>query len=84
MELRDFKAKYLSKLLELEKELISKYPDRAERVKRVVDTLINKLYNLRTFTLSDYLYSLYVASREFPELEELIPSSREIEELLRK
>jgi hypothetical protein len=83
-KLREFKSKYLSKLLELRKDLISKYPDRSERVKHVIDTLITKLYNLRVFTLSDYLHTLYQASKEFTELEQLIPSSEEIEKLLRE
>jgi hypothetical protein len=83
-KLREFKSKYLSKLLELRRELLSKYPDRSERVKHVIDTLITKLYNLRVFTLSDYLHTLYLVAKEFPELEQLIPSSQEIEELLGK
>jgi hypothetical protein len=45
--------------------------------------LINKLRNLRVFTLTDYLAVLYNASKEFPELEALMPSSKTVEELLK-
>jgi hypothetical protein len=82
MTLREFKAKYMTKLLNMKKQLVEKYPDRADRVKYVVDVLVSKLDNLRVFTLTDYLSTLYHATEEFKELEELIPSEKEINELL--
>jgi len=84
MKLREFKAKYLAKLLNLKKQLLEKYPDRAQRVEYVVNVLVAKLENLRVFTLTDYLSTLYHATKEFKELEELIPPSEEVEELLRE
>jgi hypothetical protein len=80
--LREFKAKYLAKLLNLKKQLLEKYPDKAQRVEYIVDLLVAKLEHLRTFTLSDYLATLHHASREFREIEELIPSENEIQELI--
>jgi hypothetical protein len=80
--LREFKAKYLAKLLNLKKQLIEKYPEKRERVEYVIDLLVAKLEHLRTFTLSDYLATLHHASKEFRELEQLIPSEKEVEELL--
>jgi hypothetical protein len=80
--LREFKAKYLAKLLNLKKQLLEKYPDRRERVEHVVDVLVAKLEHLRTFTLSDYLFTLHLATKEFPELEQLIPPEEEVRKLL--
>jgi hypothetical protein len=80
--LREFKAKYLAKLLNLKKQLIEKYPDRAERINYIVDLLASKLENLRVFTLADYLFTLHLAAKEFRELEQIIPSEQEVEELL--
>jgi len=82
MELREFKTKYLAKLLQIKRELLDKYPEKRERIEHIVDVIMNKLYHLRTFTLPDYLHTLYLAVKEFRELEELIPPSEEIEELL--
>jgi hypothetical protein len=81
--LREFKAKYLAKLLNLKKQLVEKYPERAQRVEYITDILVAKLDNLRVFTLTDYLATLYHATKEFKEIEELIPPAEEIEELLR-
>jgi hypothetical protein len=82
--LREFKAKYLAKLLNLKKQLAEKYPEKAQRVEHVIDILVAKLEHLRTFTLPDYLATLYYAIKEIPELQELIPPSEEVEELLER
>ena len=82
--LREFKAKYLARLLNLKKQLLEKYPDRAQRVEYVVDVLVAKLENLRVFTLTDYLATLHHAAKEFREIEQLIPSEQEVEELLER
>jgi len=82
MELREFKTKYLTLLFKISRELLSKYPEKRERVEHIVDIIANKLYHLRTFTLPDYLFTLHSAIKEFRELEELLPSKEEIELLL--
>jgi hypothetical protein len=82
MKLSSFRAKYLSKLLELRRELEQKYPERRERIEYICDILANKLQNLRTHTVADYIFTLYLASKEFPEFSELTPTSKEIEEIL--
>jgi hypothetical protein len=82
--LREFKAKYLAKLLNLKKQLLEKYPERAERIEFIVDLLVAKLEHLRTFTLPDYIATLYHAIKEIPELETLIPTEEEINELLER
>jgi hypothetical protein len=81
--LREFKARYLAKILSLKKQLLEKYPERADRVNYVTDLLVGKTQNLRVFTLTDYLATLYHASKEFPEVEQLFPSESEVEELLK-
>jgi hypothetical protein len=82
--LREFKAKYLAKLLNLKKQLLEKYPEKRERVEYIVDLLASKLENLRTFTLTDYLFTLHLAAKEIPEIEQLIPPSEEVEELIER
>jgi len=81
-KLVEFKARQLGRLYDLERRLLERYPDRAERVKYIVDLIANKTYSLKTHSLPDYLHTLLLARREFPELEELIPPHQEVEELL--
>ena len=81
--LREFKAWSIARAIELKRQLVEKYPEKRERVEHIIDLLINKLRNLRVFTLTDYLAVLYDASKEFPEFEALIPSSKTVEELLK-
>jgi hypothetical protein len=83
VRLREFKAKYMAILLELKEELEQRYPDRTQRVEYVADILMSKLENLRTFTLADYLHTIYLVSKEFREFKRMIPSREEIEQLLR-
>ena len=80
--LREFKAKYLAKLLNLKKQLLEKYPERRDRVEHVVDVLAAKLEHLRVYTLPDYLFTLHLAAKEFREIEELVPSEEEVRELI--
>jgi len=80
--LREFRAKQLASLLRLREELVSKYPEREERINHIVDLLAVKLHNLRRYTFNDYLFALYQASKEFPEFRGLVPSPEEVEELL--
>ncbi|MEM4430217.1 MAG: hypothetical protein QXM08_03575 [Thermofilaceae archaeon] len=82
MKLREFKALSLAKLMKLSKVLREKYPERKERVDYVVDLLATKLQQLRVFTLTDYLFTLYLASKEFKEFEELMPDEKTIRELI--
>lgn len=82
VELRTFRAKYLSRLLKLKLELISKYPDKAERIIYLVDVIASKLQNLRIYSMTDYLFTIHLASKEFPEFNTLTPPVEEVEELL--
>ncbi|MEM1695138.1 MAG: hypothetical protein QXQ90_00920 [Desulfurococcaceae archaeon] len=84
MALREFKVRQLARLKELEDLLLSKYPDKEKRIRELIDFLILKLSNLRTYTLYDYLEQLHRASREFPEFRQVIPKSNEVEELLQE
>jgi hypothetical protein len=83
MNIREFKAKYMARLMEIRKQISEKYPDRSDRAQYISDLLIVKLRSLRTFTLADYLATLYDAVKEFKELEALIPSEKEIKALLK-
>jgi hypothetical protein len=83
MELREFKAKYMARLLNLRKQLLERYPERRERIEYIVDILSNKLQTLRVYTLADYLHTVHLASKEFKEFEVLVPTEEEIEQLLR-
>jgi hypothetical protein len=83
VRLREFKARSLTRLIEIKRQLLEKYPDRSERVNYITDLLAVKLESLRTYTLTDYIFTLYQASKEFKELEQLMPSSQEVDELLK-
>jgi len=82
MKLREFKAIMLAKILMIKKELLQKYPQRSERIEELTELLIHKTQNLRAFTLSDYIHTLYLASKEFAEFEKIIPLANMVEELL--
>ena len=87
MNLREFRALELAKLFEIEKKLLQKYGNdekKAERVKTLVQSLAAKIYNLRTFTLTDFLFTVHQYAAEFEEFSELIPSVKTIEELLKE
>jgi len=83
MKLAKFRAKYMTRLQELKQSLLSQYPERRERIEYICDLLMNKLANLRTHTLADYIHTLHLATKEFSEFKELIPSAKEVEELLK-
>lgn len=82
MTLREFKAKQLARLSRLEQELKTKYPEKKERVSQITTMLETKLMNLRIYTLADYLFSIVFASKEFYEFISLMPTEKEIDELL--
>ena len=82
MELREFKSITLAKLMKLNEELKQKYPSKAQRIDELTDMIVAKLQNLRSYTMSDFLFLLYAASKEFPEFEELFPDPQEVEQLI--
>jgi len=81
-KLMAFKTKYMAVVADIGRELKSKYPDKAGRVDAITKTLIEKLKRLRAVQVSDYIFTLMVASKEFPELEKALPTKEEVEELL--
>jgi len=81
IKLREFKAMSLAKLMSLAKKLKEKYPERIDRIEYIVFELVSKLQNLRTYTLTDYLFTLYLASQEFQEFVELMPDEKTVMEL---
>ena len=84
MELREFKAVTLAKLMKLSEELKAKYPEKASRIDELTDMIVAKLNNLRSYTMSDFLFLLYAASKEFPEFKQLIPEPQEVEQLMKE
>jgi hypothetical protein len=80
--LTKFKAKYISMLLSLKNELMQRYPSSVDRINYVVDVLMNKLYALKSHSLADYLHTIYLACKEFSEFCQLMPSEKEVNELL--
>jgi len=82
MRLSKFKSKYMSMLVQLKQELVQKYPERADRIELIIDTLMNKLHALKTHSFTEYIHSVYLASKEFAEFSKMIPSQKEVEELL--
>jgi hypothetical protein len=75
------KAKYMARLMKLRKELKQKYPDKIDRVENIVFELAPKLANLRRHMLTDYLFTVTLACKEFTEFCQLIPSEQEIRQV---
>jgi len=72
-----FKAVQIAKLTQLKQQHSN------ARIAEIIDLyLIPKLQHLRVMDLADYIFTLYLASREFSIFEELIPSEQEVEQLL--
>jgi hypothetical protein len=76
-----FKAKYMSRLMKLRKELKQKYMDKDDRVEEIVFYIAPKLENIRRHMLTDYLFTATLACREFNELCQLVPTEQEIKQL---
>jgi hypothetical protein len=78
MKLYKFKAGHISRLISIKQQ----YAENA-RVQEIIDNhLIPKLQHLRAMDLADYIFTLYLASREFKAFEELIPSEQEVDKLV--
>jgi hypothetical protein len=75
------KAKYLSRLMRLRRELKAKHPEKADRVENIVFEIASKLANLRRHMLTDYLFTATLACREFAEFCSLVPSEEEVKML---
>ena len=84
MKFAKFKTKYIALLNELKRELMQKYPDKADRVEHVTDILVHKAYTLKSHSLVDFIHTLHLACREFEEFCKLMPSPKEIDELFEK
>jgi hypothetical protein len=80
-KLHYLKAKYMSRLMRLRKELKAKYPEKAERVESIIFEIAPKLANLRRHMLTDYLFAVTLACKEFSEFCQLVPSEHEIKTL---
>jgi len=76
-----FKAKYLVRLMELRKELKQRYSEKEDRIETIVFELAPKLANLRRHMLTDYLFTITLACREFSEFCQLVPSDEEIKKI---
>ena len=76
--IRKFKAEHISKLISIKQQ----YSDN-KRIQEIIDLhLIPKLQHLRAMDLADYIFALYLASREVRVFEELIPSEQDVEGLI--
>jgi hypothetical protein len=76
--LEKFKTIQLSKIVALKQHAEN------ARVAEIIDLyLIPKLQHLRAMDIADYIFTLYLASREFSIFEELIPSEEDVNQLIR-
>ena len=76
-----FKAKYMSRLMQLRKELKAKHPEKRDRVEEIVFEIAPRLANLRRHMLTDHLFTVTLACKEFSEFCSLVPSEQEIKQL---
>ncbi|MCS7107381.1 MAG: hypothetical protein NZ902_04690 [Acidilobaceae archaeon] len=81
MKLREYKALNLTRLSQLRRKLLQKYGHEA---KEVVDRLIVKTHDLNVHNLAQYLTSLLLLARQYPELNALLPSPSDVDEMLRE
>jgi hypothetical protein len=80
LKLYKFKAEYISRLISIKQQ----YADNA-RIQEIVDLhLIPKLQHLRAMDLANYIFTLYLASREFSVFEELIPSEQDVDVMIKE
>jgi len=78
LKLYKFKAEQLSRLITIKQQFADN-----TRIQEIVDLhLIPKLQHLRVMDIADYVFSLYLASREFKVFEELIPSEETVDQLI--
>ena len=76
--LQRFKLEQLSRLVAIKQQYSNN-----QRVWEIVENhLIPKLQHLRAMDLANYIFELYLASREFSAFEELIPSEQEVDALI--
>jgi hypothetical protein len=77
---KKFKAAQLSKLIELKQRFSGN-----QRAAEIIDLhLVPKLQHLRAMDIADYIFTLYLASREFNVFEDLIPGEQEVEKLVKE
>ena len=80
MNILKFKLTQLSKLIEIKRQ----YADN-QRVAEIIDLhLVPKLKHLRAMDLADYIFTLYLASREFKVFEDLIPSEQDVDDIIKE
>jgi hypothetical protein len=80
MRLYKFKVEHISRLISIKQQYAGN-----ERMQEIVDLhLVPKLQHLRAMDLADYVFTLYLASREFKIFEELIPSEQEVDQLIER
>jgi len=78
MKLYRFKVVHISRLISIKQQFADN-----TRIQEIIDNhLIPKLQHLRAMDLADYIFTLYLASREFKAFEELIPSEQEVDALI--
>ena len=69
MSFEVFKTRQMTKLLQLRSELNNKYPEKRDRVNYIIDILVSRLQSVSEWnTLTDYLFTAYLACKEFSEL----------------
>jgi len=80
MKLYKFKAEHISRLISIKQQFSDN-----QRIAEIVDNhLLPKLQHLRAMDLADYIFTLYLASREFNVFEELIPSEETVDHLIKQ
>jgi hypothetical protein len=75
------KAKYLARLLKLRKELKQKYHEKKDRVEEIAFEIAPKIASLRRHMLTDYMFAVTLACKEFVEFCQLVPSEEEVKKM---
>ena len=80
-KVNEFRARKLLLLNELKDKLLKAYPDRSDKILFWCEKIEKSLRQFRPSRISNYVFTVSDAAKEFPEFNVLIPKLEEIKEI---
>lgn len=81
MFLPELRARLLARAAELENQLKQKYRERIQRIEEIFTILKSKIEFMDIYTAHDVVFTIILAGKEFPEILQLLPTERELEDM---
>lgn len=81
MFLAELRARLLARTVELETQLKQRYPEKIERIEEIFTILKSKIAYMDIYTVHDIIYTMILAGKEFPEILQLLPAEKELEDM---